>query len=106
MKKQSLATDALLRNLRSLEAERKLLQSQLDKLKTRLLTMNQTESQIDHNAKELEQEIRDLASDEIKKDVDEVRGEVSRIGDEIEGRNSVTMRVIRFSPTKENGNRT
>jgi len=31
------------------------------------------------------QEIRDLASDEIKKDVDEVRGEINRIGDEIEG---------------------
>jgi hypothetical protein len=31
------------------------------------------------------QEIRDLASEEIKKDVDEVRGEINRIGDEIEG---------------------
>ena len=31
------------------------------------------------------QEIRDLASDEIKKDVDEVRGEINRVGDEIEG---------------------
>ncbi len=75
MKKQSLAADALLRSLRSLEAERKLIQGRLGKKKTRLLTLGHTEAQIEKEAGALEQEIRELASAqkrlaEKKKDIE------------------------------------